>query len=448
MNYRDFYRKEQALAGKKTLVENVDFSKIPPEILKGAEIELEHTPSRGKKLEAADEKDIKHALKTSIDHYKEDKHYYKKLTKAGLEECGDECDNKPAFGGMNVVSVPSALDVPSRMKPVSIAKIVSPATCFGTQQGAGNAVGSVPGDKEKITAAGQTEDAMTSKSVGGSIIPNKGQKQGGPNTQGNIAGTPKEVSGASGNPGQKGPNSIGSTGGTPVNPNIGQGSFFKSGIGMSTNQSYLGQFNDPETENPEDEEEEGEEVKISLNESIKRMIRDVVTEVVKEVKGKKKPVKPVVKKPKAKNPFVKKNTKKKNGTKKPVSAKQKSFTNRFKKGGDLYKEVKFISRKINEGRELTDTEKSLIKEMVLSSASRMREELDTQDYRSQETGEKAMLDSYIETSVKYRSKEETPEDIVNQIVTNAEEKLGISYVDNDDVEQKVKALWNEYPARF
>lgn len=442
MNYRDFYRKEEALAGKKRLTENIDFSKIPPQLMKGVEVELEHTPSRGKKLEDADEKDIRFALRTATDHYKEDKNYYQKLASAGLEERSHVPE---IYGGLETVNTGPILDVPSRLQPVAVSRIVSPAACFGSRT-TGNEMGSVPGDKEKITAAGQTEDSMTSKSVGGSIVPNKGQSQGGPNTQGNIAGTPREVPGSK-TTGQKGANTISSTAGTPVNTSISPS--FNKGIGTTTNQSFLGQFADGE------EEEEGEDVTISLNESVKKMVREMVIGVIDEVKSKKSSASKKQPKKDGKTSKKKKwiqkvvDTKHKDTptSKKALTPKRKTLAKRFKKG-DLQKEAKFISRKINEGRDLNDYEKDLIKEIVLSNALSMREKLDTGHWSDQEEGEKTMLDSYIETAVRYRSRDESEEDVVNQVVRNAEDRLGIHYIDDDEVRQKVSDLWNEYPARY
>lgn len=462
MNYRDFYKKEQSLAGKKQLVENIDFSKVPPEILKGAEVELEHTPSRGKKLVDADPSDIKKSLKTAIDHYKEDKQYYQKLTNAGLEESDDvKSAERMMYGGFESMQPVLGLDVPSRVRPVSIAKIISPAGCFGSRTQGGEAVGSVPTDKEKITAAGKVDPSVAQKSVGGPVVPSQGQEQGGPNTQGNIAGTPREVSSSSKVAGQKGPNTQGSVGGTPKNTDIGlKGSdLIKGGLGVTTNQSHLGQFTeeddndcdcgsqDKAEHNPHssdcnvyDDDKEGEDVSITLNESIRNMVREVVTEVVKEAKKK--------------NRLFQKSSKPKNKSKlKKLTSKFKASPKPLKKPktqvvSKLQKEAAFISRKINEGRELTDDERNIIKEIVVSKAIRIKEGYDDKGWEHAGEGQMAMMDAFIEDMVKYRSKDDDIEDLVMSIQVAAEDHLGIRHFDDEAMEEKVKELMVKYPAKY
>jgi len=452
MNYRDFYKKEQSLSGKYPLVENIDFSKIPPEILKGAEVELEHTPSRGKKLVDADPNDIKKSLKTAIDHYKEDKNYYAKMKKAGIGECGDlSAAERIMYGGFEPLQPSLSLDVPSRIRPVSIAKIISPAGCFGSRTQATDPAPLPPTDREKITAAGTTDPSIAQKSVGGPVIPNKGQEQGGPNTKGNIAGTPREVSCSSDVAGQKKPNTQGSAGGTPVNPDIGLkgNELIKGGIGVTTNQSHLGQFREDEddasqafqnqekqwrdslTGSDEEDEEEGEDISIALNESVLNMVREVVTEVITEAKKKKLAKKPG-KKLTSKFPAKKKIEKK---PKTQVVSK-------------LQKEATFISRKINEGRELTADEKNTIKEIVVSKALRIKEDLDGRGWEHASEGRQAMLDAFIEDMVKYRSKDEDIEDIVANIQVAAEDHLGIRHFDDEAMEEKVRELIAKYPAKY
>ena len=457
MNYRDFYKKEQSLAGKRPLVENIDFSKVPPEILKGAEVELEHTPSRGKKLVDADPNDIKKSLKTAIDHYKEDKNYYQKLTKAGLEESDDvRAAERMMYGGLEPLQPVLGLDVPSRIKPVSISKIISPAACFGsrTQNGMDSVLS--PGIErtgdEKITAAGKVDPSIAQKSAGGPVVPNQGQEQGGPNTQGNIAGTPKEVSSSSKVAGQKGPNTQGSVGGTPRNADIGlKGSdLIRGGLGVTSQQSHLGQFSEVEPDEFEqanrreldamagtgydcdDEEEEGEDVSITLNESIRKMVREVVTEAVNEAK----------KKRKVKKPFGKKLTSKFKTSPKPLRKPKTQVVSK------LQKEATFISKKINEGRELTDDERNIIKEIVVSKAIRIKEGFDDNDWEHAAEGQSAMMDAFMEDMVKYRSKDDDIEDLVMSIQVAAEDHLGIRHFDDGAMEDKVKELMVKYPAKY
>ena len=467
MNYRDFYKKEQSLAGKYPLVENIDFSKVPPEILKGAEVELEHTPSRGKKIVDADPNDIKRSLKTAIDHYKEDKNYYQKLTNAGLEESDDvKSAERMMYGGFEPLQPVLGLDVPSRVKPVSISKIISPAACFGSRTQNGADSGLSPGiertGKEKITAAGKVDTSVAQKSVGGPVVPSQGQEQGGPNTQGSIAGTPKEVSSSSKVAGQKGLNTQGSVGGTPRNADIGlKGSdLIRGGIGVTSNQSHLGQFSEVEPDefekanrreldsmadtgydcDDEEEEEEGEDVSITLNESIKKMVREVVTEAVKKVNKK--------------NRVVQKSSKPKNkASSKKLTSKFKASPKPLKKPktqvvSKLQKEATFISKKINEGRKLTDDERNIIKEIVVSKAIRIKEGFDGKGWEHAMEGQMAMMDAFIEDMVKYRSKDDDIEDLVMSIQIAAEDHLGIRHFDDEAMEQKVKLLMAKYPAKY
>jgi len=114
----------------------------------------------------------------------------------------------------------------------------------------------------------------------------------------------------------------------------------------------------------------------------------------------------------------------------------------------LQKEAVFISRKINEGRELTDEEKKIIKEIVISKALRMKENFDEKGWEHAAEATSGMLDSYIEDTVKYRSKTDTVEDLVDSITVTAEDRLGIRHPDFEAIENQVKKLWNKYPAKY
>lgn len=464
MNYKDFYKKEQRLAGISPLSENVDIEKLSPKVRKGIEVELEHTPSKGKKIHEANPKDIAHALKVAKDHWAEDPNYYEKLTQAGLEE------EMKVYGGLTSIQPHTALDIPSRMQPVALPRVVSPAACFGV--GAvgvsnGQSVGLSATDKEKITAAGETDPSVAQKSVGGSVIPNKGQEQGGPNTKGNIAGTPKGLSAAS--PGQKGPNTLGSAGGTPKSSQIGQcGCGGK--IGGIAPLSMLGQFVEKKEEPTEDEpgmgpeyrvrsdeeepvgglgddtdlngdeEEQGKDVTISLNESVKNLIKEVIAEVLEEKKGKKKWIQKAIN-PKHKGYCTPM-------TKPTCTPRRKALAKRFKKGGDLTKEAVFISRKINEGRELTQYEKDIIKEIVFSKAERMMGQLDDKGWEYSVDHQDEVINSLLEDMVKYRDKDVTAEEIVSSLLVAAEDKLGIKGLNEEDILRKVNELMMKYPARY
>ena len=64
--------------------------------------------------------------------------------------------------------------------------------CAGVNKDTGGVKVTPVNDKEPITAGGkQVDSSIASKSVGGSVVPGEGQKQGGPNSQGTIAATAK-----------------------------------------------------------------------------------------------------------------------------------------------------------------------------------------------------------------------------------------------------------------
>jgi len=170
-----------------------------------------------------------------------------------------------------------------------------------------------------------------------------------------------------------------------------------------------------------DEEEEGENVTINLNESIKSIVREVVNEAVAAARKKKPTQKPVVKPP----------------------------VKRFKQG-TLAKEATFISRKINEGRELTADERDIIREIILSKALRMKESIDASgvDYGEQGDQQSGILDAWIGDIVKYRSKTDTVEDLVSSIIGVAEDRLGIRHVDDEYVERRVRELITKIPAKY
>jgi hypothetical protein len=208
MNYRDFFKNHKATPKDilRLLPEGVD----PDEFKKGISTEKEHTD------------DEFTAAKIAGDHLKEDPKYYTKLTQAGLEEeeqdehCGackddmgrdgDEYDDN---GGLPKVG--GALAIPHLGDPIRMSKIIQVGTPFGAGSASGeqsgmSACGSgkgvtkdtggvkadSPGDKEPITAGGKKVDSsIATKSVGGAVSPGDGQKQGGPNSQGTIAATPK-----------------------------------------------------------------------------------------------------------------------------------------------------------------------------------------------------------------------------------------------------------------
>lgn len=193
MNYRDYFKNKKATPRdiQSLIPEGVD----PNEFNKGIGHEKEHT------------EDEFIAAKIAGDHLKEDPKYYTKLDDAGLEEEGcceelgdeyDDNDGLPTLGG--------ALAVPHVGQPIRLGKIIQIGADFGkgasgelsgmTNCDGGKDKGGIPAnqpsDKEPITAGGKAADSsIASKTVGGSVVPGDGQKQGGPNSKGTIAGTSK-----------------------------------------------------------------------------------------------------------------------------------------------------------------------------------------------------------------------------------------------------------------
>ena len=177
MNYRDFFKKGSKSV-KSILPEGVDAEQLKL----GIRTEREHT------------KDAAIAAKIAMDHLNEDPKYYEKLSKAGLENENCDVDEN---GGLPLVG--GALAIPHVGQPIHMSKIIQvggefkngkPAT--GALSGYTDAGVTVTPDNEPITAGGKKVDSsLASKTVGGQVVPGEGQKQGGPNTKGSIAGTPK-----------------------------------------------------------------------------------------------------------------------------------------------------------------------------------------------------------------------------------------------------------------
>ncbi len=208
MNYRDFFKNKKATAKdiQSLIPEGVD----QKEFNKGIGTEKEHTD------------DEFTAAKIAGDHLKEDPHYYTKLSDAGLEEedsiegdvesaetdfNGDVADDYDDNGGLPKVG--GALAVPHVGQPIMMGKIIQVGgefkggqsasgcqsgmtNCGGVNKDTGGVKVTPVNDKEPITAGGkQVDSSIASKSVGGSVVPGEGQKQGGPNSQGTIAATAK-----------------------------------------------------------------------------------------------------------------------------------------------------------------------------------------------------------------------------------------------------------------
>ena len=201
MNYRDFFKNKRV--NRKDILSLLPEGVDQKEFDKGIGAEKEHT----------DDEFI--AAKIAGDHLKEDPKYYTKLNAAGLEEeevdecgtcgCGDPSDDHSGDdydenGGLPTLG--GALAVPHRGQPIMMGKIIQVGGIGGgLANGAVSGMTNVkdkgvpatqPGDKEPITAGGKASDSsVASKSVGGNVVPGEGQEQGGPNSQGTIAGTSK-----------------------------------------------------------------------------------------------------------------------------------------------------------------------------------------------------------------------------------------------------------------
>ncbi len=202
MNYRDFYKNKQATVK--------DVKSLIPEGVSQLEFK------RAMLIENRMVNDIVIAAKIASRNLKEDANYYKKLHEHesfnddeeiafdAAEEPGNEYDDNgglPKIGG--------ALAVPHVGQPIMMGKIIQVGGEFkggqsasGEQSGMTNCAGvnkdtggikvQPINDKEPITAGGKAVDSsIASKSVGGSVVPGEGQKQGGPNSQGTIAATAK-----------------------------------------------------------------------------------------------------------------------------------------------------------------------------------------------------------------------------------------------------------------
>jgi hypothetical protein len=216
MNYRDYFKNNKRAWAKKyrhLIPEGVD----PKEFELGVEDELKDHPQLGPGG----------AAETAAQHLKKRKDWYSAADDAGLEQdecatcgCGDPTDNHSHDeaesgdeyddnGGLPKVN--GVLNIPHLGDPIRMAKIISvgpigkgPAngelSGYSNVGGSGKGVtkdqGGVPanqsGDKEPITAGGHKPDnSIATKSVGGSVVPGEGQKQGGKNTVGTIADTAK-----------------------------------------------------------------------------------------------------------------------------------------------------------------------------------------------------------------------------------------------------------------
>lgn len=156
------------------------------------------------------------AVKLVKERLKEDARYYSKIHEDVEEHCGACEDDMEGGIEKDLEDVESglpklggALAVVHHGQPIHMSKIVQTGNEFGHGPASGELSGyqstakpnsvnkdkgglpvNVPGDKETITAGGKSNgNAIATKSVGGPVSPGEGQKQGGLNTKGRIAGT-------------------------------------------------------------------------------------------------------------------------------------------------------------------------------------------------------------------------------------------------------------------
>lgn len=183
MNYRDYFKKESITGKLKDPPKNLKVN--PEELEMGIDDEKEHTD------------DPKLASIIAQHHLADDPNYYEKMKSAGIDEENETDVPKNEDGSLKV---PRMSGVVSLGKIINVGKMNGKSACgdlsgytsVGGGVPAGNdAVYPVEGDKEHITAGGESDKQMAQKSVGGPITSGEGQKQGGPNHKGKIAGTSK-----------------------------------------------------------------------------------------------------------------------------------------------------------------------------------------------------------------------------------------------------------------
>jgi hypothetical protein len=200
MNYRDFYKSNKSLW--KEFYHLIPEGITPKRFEKGAEEEFGEHPQLGRSGAARVAAQHLGANPNEYDNLQE-----KELLK-GMNLEDEACDDglpKREDG---------SLDVRHDGRPIHLSKIIQ----VGAIGHSGTATGEIGGytnvgvkdrssgedlskdgegvnigkDKEPITAGGKpVESNIATSSVGGKVVSGGGQRQGGPNTKGSIAGTPK-----------------------------------------------------------------------------------------------------------------------------------------------------------------------------------------------------------------------------------------------------------------
>jgi hypothetical protein len=202
MNYRDFFKNKKATAK--------DIQNLIPEGVDAKEFQ------KGILAEIKQTEDEFVAAKIASKNLQSDAHYYSKIQEH-CGYCGEDEEEEEGSGeyddngGLPLLG--GALNVPHHGQPIRLGKVIQIGRGFGgpatgelsgmTAAGSstekagvakdkGGLLVSQDGDKETITAGGKkTDGSVASKSVGGAVAPGEGQKQGGLNTKGTIANTPK-----------------------------------------------------------------------------------------------------------------------------------------------------------------------------------------------------------------------------------------------------------------
>jgi ribosomal protein L37AE/L43A len=202
-NYRDFYKSNKSPWKKylHLLPEGVD----PKEFEMGFKDEYKEHPQVGPEG----------AAKIAAQHLSKKSDFYTRAKKAGLEEKELNLEDCACDDGLPKRD-DGSLDIEHDGRPIHLSKIIQVGGEFGNGPSNGELSGytsigvkhssqgidqsrdgegvnvSGENDKETITAGGKpVESDIVSNSVGGKVVSGGGQRQGGPNTKGSIAGTPK-----------------------------------------------------------------------------------------------------------------------------------------------------------------------------------------------------------------------------------------------------------------
>lgn len=164
VNYREFFKKEL-----KNSAPAEDGADMP---------ELE----RGMKLEKEDTGDDALSKEIAMGNLQDDPNFYSKTH-------GPESEDNLKYDDGSM-KIPRVRGMVGLAKIIQVGKPSNGQCANGETSGMTSVVGAT---QEKITAAGMVDKSVATKSVGGSVAPGEGQKQGGPNSNGKIDSTPREI---------------------------------------------------------------------------------------------------------------------------------------------------------------------------------------------------------------------------------------------------------------